>query len=142
MNEDLQPIYDLFDGYKDAVYNRDANAFAALFVPGIFVFDMWMKWSHDGIGEWKEMATGWFESLGEERVVVTSEVQRAEISGDMGYACAFVTFTAMSKDGVRLRSLQNRMTWVVRKTGDGWKVAHEHTSGPVDFETGKAMLQS
>jgi ketosteroid isomerase-like protein len=36
--------------------------------------------------------------------------------------------------------MRNRLTWVLRERDGAWKVVHEHTSVPLDFET-KAMLR-
>jgi ketosteroid isomerase-like protein len=38
--------------------------------------------------------------------------------------------------------MNNRLTWGLQKTGDGgWEVIHEHSSAPVEFDTGKVELQ-
>ena len=48
----------------------------------------------------------------------------------------------VEREGKELRSMDNRITWVLRKNSEGaWKIVHEHTSAPVDFETGKATLR-
>jgi len=53
---------------------------------------------------------------------------------------AFTTFAAESPDGTELRSMNNRLTWILRKdAGGAWKIAHEHTSAPVT-EEGKVQL--
>jgi ketosteroid isomerase-like protein len=37
--------------------------------------------------------------------------------------------------------MNNRLTWALRKTDRGkWKVVHEHSSAPIDFETAKVIL--
>ena len=55
---------------------------------------------------------------------------------------AFLTFKGVSADGEKLRAMNNRLTWMLRREGDGsWKIVHEHTSAPADFETSKVMLQ-
>jgi ketosteroid isomerase-like protein len=37
--------------------------------------------------------------------------------------------------------MNNRLTWVLRKDGDGtWKIAHEHTSAPAG-DGGKVQLR-
>src|SRR6266851_9883530 len=47
----------------------------------------------------------------------------------------------LSGDGKELRSMDNRITWVLRKNRDGaWKIIHEHTSAPADFDTGRVTL--
>ena len=48
----------------------------------------------------------------------------------------------LSADGKELRSMDNRITWVLRRSVDGaWKIVHEHSSAPVDFDTGKDSLR-
>ena len=35
--------------------------------------------------------------------------------------------------------MQERVTWLLEKQGEGWRVTHRHSSLPADFETGKCM---
>jgi ketosteroid isomerase-like protein len=38
--------------------------------------------------------------------------------------------------------MNNRLAWGLQKTADdGWKVVHEHSSAPAQFETRKVELQ-
>jgi ketosteroid isomerase-like protein len=38
--------------------------------------------------------------------------------------------------------MSNRLTWGLEKSVEGgWKVVHEHSSAPVDFETGRVQLE-
>jgi ketosteroid isomerase-like protein len=61
---------------------------------------------------------------------------------DVTAADAFITFKGLSADGEELHVVNNRLTWVLRKTPEGsWKVIHAHTSAPVDGGTGKVTLQ-
>ena len=53
---------------------------------------------------------------------------------------AIVTYTAESAKGEALRSMQNRITWVLRETGHVLRIVHEHSSAPVGFEDSKAIL--
>lgn len=130
----------LFDIYKDAVFKKDASLFSSIFDDDIHVFDLW-QWTFEGLPAWHQMAVGWFEWLGKESCVVEfSHIQTKE-TGDMGYASAVVKYTGISETGEIVRSLFNRMTWVaVRKNGT-WKIIHEHTSGPVDRDTMKVILE-
>jgi ketosteroid isomerase-like protein len=64
-------------------------------------------------------------------------------------------FVALYSDDVRVFDMWGRWSydgavawremaveWALRKRPDGaWKVVHEHSSGPVDFETGKVQFQ-
>src|SRR5689334_19565577 len=123
--EDFPPAY------QKAVWEKDVEAFAALFSPDIHVFDMWGRWSFEGLPDWKDMAKEWLGSLGTDRVQVEFQDTRLETSGDLAWLTATVTFRGVDPQGKELRSLQERMTSVIRRKDGDWKVAHAHTSGPI-----------
>ena len=50
------------------------------------------------------------------------------------------TGRGLDADGNEERSMNNRLTWALRKDGDGWKIVHEHTSAPAG-EGGKVSLK-
>jgi ketosteroid isomerase-like protein len=104
------------------------------------VFDTWGVWLYEGAPSWQIAVEGWFASLGSERVKVRfAEVQ---IAGDQALATvsAIVTYAAESVDGEPLRSMQNRITWVLRESGHVFRIVHEHTSAPIGFADSKAIL--
>jgi uncharacterized protein (TIGR02246 family) len=132
----------MLTAYGAAVYEKDVEAFVALYDEDVRVFDLWGSWSYDGAGPRRQMVTEWFGSLGSERVAVESEDVQTTIGDDVAVMHAFLTFKGLSADGEELRAMNNRLTWALRRTGNGsWKVVHEHTSAPADFETSKVMLQ-
>jgi len=134
------PVLQVLEDYKAAVLAKDVDAFVALYDEDVQIFDMWGVWSYNGIASWREMAARWFGSLGTERVIVDfSDVQTIGAQ-DLAVVHAFVKYKAVSADGVDLRSLDNRLTATLRKQGDGWKIVHQHTSSPIDFETAKVMF--
>ncbi len=105
----------------------------------MYVFDMWGTWSYSGVGAWREMVTEWFGSLGTERVEVSFDDVRTTSARDVVVAYAFVTYKGLSAEGEALRAMQNRLTMVLGKKGATWKIVHEHSSAPVDFETSKVI---
>ena len=86
------------------------------------------------------MAEEWFGSLGDETVVVTADQITCTETEDLALGTAILTFTARSAAGETLRSLSNRLTVALRRSGTGWQVIHEHTSAPIQHQTGKAIL--
>jgi len=136
-----KPVLQVLDDYKAAVLAKSVDAFVALYDPNVLVFDMWGAWSHDGIDAWRRMAEEWFGSLGDELVRVEFDGIQTTVSDDVAVLSAFVTFTGLSADGEELRSMNNRLTWGLRKADGTWKVVHEHTSAPVDMATGKVDLK-
>jgi uncharacterized protein (TIGR02246 family) len=131
----------LFETYKKAVFQKDVEGFASIFDEKVQVFDMWGQWTYDGLVAWREMAKGWFASLGTDRDVITFDNIQIQETDELATATAFVRFTAVSEKGEELRYLENRLTWIARKKDAKWVIIHQHTSGPVDFETMKVILR-
>lgn len=141
MNEGEQPITQVVEAYKAAVFAKDVDAFVGLYDQDVCVFEMWGVWSYTGIAAWREMVADWFGSLGSERVVVAMNDVQIILAPDLAVAHAFVTYTGQSAEGKELRAMQNRLTWALKRQGGMWKIAHEHTSAPIDFETAKVLLR-
>lgn len=58
---------------------------------------------------------------------------------DAAHTTQLQRFQGVAKDG-RAFDYVYRLTQLLRKTEDGWKIVHEHLSFPVDLQTGKANL--
>lgn len=135
-------IDEMLEAYASAVREKDVDRFVALYDDDVRVFDMWGRWSYDGAEAWRQMAGQWFGSLGSEEVAVEFAEVQASVGDEVAVANAFVTFKGLSADGEELRTMNNRLTWALRKGPDGsWKILHEHSSAPADFETGKVQLR-
>ena len=141
MSELEEQIKQIFEVYRTTVFAKDVDAFTALYDENIHVFDMWGKWSYDGIQAWRGMVTEWFGSLGNEKVGVDFSDIQMEAAGNMAIAHAIVTYRGLSAEGKELRSMQNRLTWGLKNINGAWKIIHEHSSAPIDPETLKAILQ-
>ena len=131
----------LLEEYRDAVHAKDVDRFVAIFADDVRVFDMWGTWSHEGIDSWRAMAEGWFGSLGDELVRVRFDDVQESVGEDAAVVSAFVTFAGLTAEGEELRSMNNRLTWGLRRIDGAWKVVHEHTSAPVEMATGKVELK-
>jgi uncharacterized protein (TIGR02246 family) len=133
---------EMLEAYAAAVGARDADAFVNLYADDVRSFDLWEQWSYDGKDALRAMVAGWFGSLpDDETVEVSFDDVRTQSGEDVAAVSAFTTFAAVTPTGERLRSMNNRLTWVLRKDADGaWKIAHEHTSAPAG-EGGKVQLQ-
>lgn len=140
MSDDAEPVTRALTAYAAAVYGKDVEAFAALYADDVHVFDAWGPWEYRGIDAWREMASGWFRSLGDERVEVHVNDVSALAGDDVAVGHAAVTFTAVSADGEQVRSVTNRLTLGLEKRNGDWKIVHEHTSLPIDMATGAASF--
>ena len=141
MDKADNPILQVLDDYKAAVFAKNVDSFVALYDQHVSVFDMWGAWSYTGIASWREMVVTWFDSLGTERVIVDFSDAQTTVAQDLAVIHAFVTYKAVNADGADLRSLDNRMTVTLRRKDDAWKIIHEHTSSPIDFDTTKAIFK-
>jgi len=142
MPNDRRDPETLLETYRAAVQGKDVDAFLALYDPDVRVFDMWGRWSYDGAVAWRGVAANWFGSLGDDRVAVEWDDVRSIAGDDLAVVHAFVTFRGLSAGGAELRAMSNRLTWVLRRSGNGdWTIVHEHTSAPVDVATGTVMMR-
>lgn len=133
-------IATLFEQYTRAVRAKDAASFLALYDPDVRVFDLWDRWSYDGVEARRGSIEQWLGSLGDETVEVRFDEVRVTSDGDLAVAHAFTTFTAYAGDGTALRSMQNRLSWGLQRSGEDWRIVHEHTSAPISGNTLRASL--
>jgi ketosteroid isomerase-like protein len=133
-------IHRVIGSYEAAVFTRDVEAFMRLYHPTVRVFDAWGVWLYEGAPAWRIAVEGWFASLGNEKVRVSfSEVQTTAEQA-LATVSAIVTYAPESAQGEPLRSMQNRITWVLRESGHVLRIAHEHSSAPIGFDDHKAIL--
>lgn len=127
--------------YAAAAYNKDVEAFMRLYDPKVRVFDAWGVWVYEGAAAWQRAVEGWFTSLGSERVRVSFDDVQALIGKEQSSVSAIVTYAAVTAEGTPPhRTMQNRISWVLRTTGHVPRIVHEHTSAPVGFDDAKAIL--
>ena len=141
MDKAANPILQVLQDYKAAVFAKDVDAFVGLYAPDILAFDMWGAWTYEGIASWRSMVKGWFGSLGAESVVVDFSEAQTAISGELAAVHAFVAYKAVTADGEELRSMDNRITATLRQTAEGWKIFHQHSSAPIDPATTKVIFK-
>ncbi len=138
---DDTPIRQVMDAYKAAVFAKDVDAFMGLYAQDVRVFDLWSTWSYDSAEAWRGTVAGWFDSLGTAQVAVGWDTVQITMADDAAVAHAFISYADVSATGEGQRAIENRLTWVLKPQGGGWKIIHEHTSAPVDGESMKAILQ-
>ena len=131
----------VLETYKSTVYAKDVGAFMRLYDSKVRVFDTWGVWSYDGAASWQMAVESWFTSLGTEKVKVSFDEVQATGNADLAAVSAIVTYAGVSAQGEQRRSMQNRLSWVLKTSGHVLRIAHEHTSAPIGFEDMKAILQ-
>ena len=134
------PLRQVLAGYQAAVLAKDVDAFVALYADDALIYELWGTWTHD-IASWREMAKGWFAFLGDGTSKVDATDVRVTVSGDMALLTAFLTYRGFDGAGAEQRSLDNRLSWVLRQQGGRWQVLHEHTSVPIAHEDAKGIFK-
>ena len=109
-----QPVRQALAAYQAAVLAKDVDAFVAIYADDVQIFELWGQWAHD---------------------------MRTQVSGDMALLTASLTYRAVDASGQALRSLDNRLSWVLRERGGRWFVVHEHTSVPLAHDGGKGIFK-
>jgi ketosteroid isomerase-like protein len=137
LDKDLARV---MEAYESAVYRKDVDAFMRLYDPDVRVFDTWGVWAYEGADAWRRAVEGWLGSLGAERVKATFGNVKSRPGKDLSSLSAIVTYAGLSAEGVELRAMQNRITWVLRTAGNVPRIVHEHTSAPLGFDDMKAIL--
>ncbi|HEY6874721.1 MAG TPA: nuclear transport factor 2 family protein [Candidatus Dormibacteraeota bacterium] len=139
---DRKKVEEMLDRYRTAVYDKDLDAFIGLYDENARVYDLWGRWMYSSASEWRKPAEEWFASLGTDRSSPEFHDVQIDAGDNIAAVHAFITYRGQSAEGTELRSMDNRITWVLRKNSDGaWKIVHEHTSAPADFDTGKVTLK-
>ncbi|MEA1652726.1 SgcJ/EcaC family oxidoreductase [Nitrospirillum sp. BR 11164] len=132
MEEEVKSV---LEAYRQAVWDRKPEALLALYTEDVVVFDTWDSWSYAGRSEWAQSVEAWLGGLSDERVRVTAEAVRVVGGGGAAGLSAFLTYTALSPEGAKLRSMQNRLSWQLVKHENQWRIAQEHTSVPIAPES-------
>lgn len=133
-------ILTILNEYSSAVWEKDENKFLELHDPGIHSYDAWEKWEYQGMDQYRVIPEEWFSSLGDERVKVTFVQPKLNLDQRLATIWCHVVYAAFDSRGNYLRSLTNRLTMILRRQPDGWKILHEHLSVPVDFESGTGLF--
>lgn len=141
MSDTEKQVQRALDTYKSAVLAKNAETFMHLYDAEARVFDTWGVWSYEGAAAWRVAVEGWFSSLGSETVRVSFDDVKITAEQNFAAMSAVARYAAFSAQGEELRSMQSRMTWVLKTRGHVLRIVHEHTSVPIGFEDTKAIFQ-
>lgn len=131
----VDPVHTFLRDYAAAVFDRDLQRLVDLYAGDVLVFDSWNRWEYRGREDWAGMIAGWFEGIQDVRVRVTAKDVKTWHDAQVAGGSATLEFAALDADGQPLRSTENRLTVLLRNDGGTWRVVHQHTSVPVDFES-------
>jgi ketosteroid isomerase-like protein len=127
-----------FKIYSQAAWDKNAAMMVDLYSTDVMIFDMWDKGFYRGIDDTRKNILEWFENLGTDKVEVRFEDIHIKEDSEIAVGYGFIKFAGISKDGVVLRSMKNRITLAFSKNEKQWKVFHQHISLPINAHDLKA----
>ncbi|PWD50986.1 DUF4440 domain-containing protein [Serinibacter arcticus] len=136
-----EAIADIARSYGERAAALDAAAFIALYDDGIVVHDLFSPEPIVGIDVWRAQVDHWFGDVtSEDTNVARIGPLTIHASGDLATAFGRVRYGILGQDGTERYGMWNRLTWVLRRDGDAWRIVHEHTSVSLDAESGQPVL--
>lgn len=143
MTQNYFEVQDVLDIYKIAIYERDVEKFLSIYAPEIHNYDCWGNWEYEGISTWEKNVVEWFKGLKDESILLLVDFKELVIeeSSNIAFVHCAVNYTAHHEEtGERLRQMTNRFTYGLKKVNDSWMIVHEHSSLPINMETGKGIF--
>ena len=128
----------MFDGWSpgtgkftmervESLYDRGSNflAFDTL-MPTTSIMDGWPSFLY----HWEQAISGMrrFECQLE-------DILRLEVQGDLAWTALLLSVDAELDDGHQQLSAEQQVTLIWQRHEDGWRIVHEHLSGPVRPES-------
>lgn len=136
-------VKDVLENYKTAIAERNVEKLLSIYADDIHIYDCWGSWELVGISHWREAVIDWFNDLKKEgnilQIVFNDLVVEENVNIAFVHCC--VTFAAYKEDSQeKLRQMTNRFTFGLRKENESWNIIHEHSSLPINMETGKGIF--
>jgi uncharacterized protein (TIGR02246 family) len=139
-NKDQAEIKALYDRWAKAFGAHDIDGIMAVYAPGdhLIAYDVVAPLQFKGKESYRK---DYIEFLSQYDGPIHVEYRDMRIlcSGDLGVIHAVERMTGKLKNG-QASDLWLRATSAVRKINGKWLIVHDHISVPVDFESGKAVL--
>lgn len=131
---------DFFDMYTKAVLNQDKQLMKKLYHTDIVMFDLWNEYYINGKASIDRIVDDWFDSIKTDRVVVEFSNIHFFIDEKVAHANSIVEYKAYSNKDEILRQIKERMTVCFINENGNWYVINQHTSVPIEMESGKGIL--
>lgn len=133
-------IKDLYDRWAKVFEARDIEGIMSLYAPGdaVVAYDVVAPLQYKGKDAYRK---DYLEFLAQYDGPIHVEYRDMRImsSGDVGFIHALERFTGKLKNGQQT-DFWLRSTSGLRKINGKWLIVHDHVSVPIDFESGKALL--
>lgn len=130
----------IFTRYEDAIARRDADAIVADYTADPIGYDLAPPLVQQGDALNAAAIREWFDTWEDDLRVSHRDLHVLE-DGDLAVVHGLQHMTG-TKKGQGAASLWFRTTIAARRSADGWKIAHIHTSVPMAMDgSGKALTE-
>jgi uncharacterized protein (TIGR02246 family) len=139
-NKDDAEIRAVYDRWAKAFEARDIEGIMSIYAPGdaVIAYDVVPPLQYKGKDAYRKDYLE-FLALYDGPIHVEFRDMRILSSGDVGFIHALERFTGTLKNGPQ-SDLWLRATSGLRKMNGQWLIVHDHVSVPIDFNSGKAVL--
>lgn len=127
------------DKLAGAIRAGDLEGLKPIYAPDIVSFDVQPPLQRVGAeGKWQN----WVDAFTLFQPPLGYELRDLTITvgGDVAFAHCFGRLSGTLKNGSRSTGFWVRATLCFRRIAGTWLVAHDHASVPLDFETGRALV--
>lgn len=138
MTSTQSEIKALLDRRSDAAWAKDIDQLMSLYSPDVVYFDVVPPLQYAGSAALRERFLRWF---GLWQSPIGQEIRGVNIltSADVAAAHMLIRTSGTLKDG-REVGYWVRASDSLHRSDQGWVIAHEHISLPVDFQSRSAVL--
>lgn len=128
----------LFDSRSAAMQAKDIDRLMSLYADDIVYFDVVPPLRYSGSAALRDRFLHWFDGW---TGAIGLDVRDLTIlaSGDVAAAHMLIRASGTRKNG-RDVGYRVRTSNGCRRADHGWLITHEHVSLPVDFESGRAVM--
>jgi ketosteroid isomerase-like protein len=135
---DEEQIRQQIENFVKAFRTRDVNLMMSLYAPGFVAFDIVPPLQCEGKDAYRKV---WEEAFSLFLDSIDLEIRDLSIiAGDeVAFSHYVLRLQATRTNGQKI-DYWERLTFCFRKIKSEWLMAHEHVSVPVDFKSGKAVL--
>lgn len=139
-DKDQTEIRVLYDQWAKAFEAHDINGIMSCYASTdeVIAYDVVPPLEYKGRDAYRKDYEGFLAQY-DGPVQVEYRGMRIFSSGDVGFVHALERFTGKLKSGQKSDLWLRATSGVVKRNGK-WLIVHDHISVPIDFDTGKAML--
>lgn len=137
----FKEVQDVLENYTSAIRERDVEKFVSVYASDVHLYDCWGNWECIGLSRWREGVKEWFDGLSEEGVTLKTDFDDlvVEENSNLAFLHCAITFAAYN-ESEKIRQMTNRFTFGLRKEDGSWTIIHEHSSLPINMDTGKGIF--